>query len=218
MQVPPDLVSRARAGDPVAQDALVRDTWPHAYRICRSILRQEPLALDAAQDAMAQVLAHLPRLRVPDAFPGWFYRIAVHAAYTVARDERRHGAFGGSVTSGEGPPKGAPDAAGDTFLAGPRSGQAPDPMGAVDEALDLADAVGRLREPLRTVFLLSYHAGLTSRDIGEILHIPPGTVRYRLAVARDVLSKALDDPQAARVDRAQPDGTDPLRREGGTEP
>lgn len=46
------------------------------------------------------------------------------------------------------------------------------------------EAVGRLPDDLRSVLLLHLVGQLNSAEIGELLDIPAGTVRYRISLAR----------------------------------
>ncbi len=195
MELPQELVLRARQGDLEARDALVTAVWPHAYRIALSILRREDLALDAAQEAVARLLVHLQGLRNTEAFPAWFFRLTANASYTLLRQERpgdsrlMHRAEG-LVRSSEEPGIRTSDA---VVGSGPRRApQEEDTMAGVDLAVDLKQALADLREPFRTTFLLAFGEGLTSREVGQVLGIPPGTVRYRLTVARRLLVGWLD--------------------------
>jgi RNA polymerase sigma-70 factor, ECF subfamily len=61
------------------------------------------------------------------------------------------------------------------------------------ERLALLDAAIRsLPEDLRVTLAMATAGGLTSRQIGEALGEPAGTVRYRLSQARKQLAAALD--------------------------
>jgi RNA polymerase sigma-70 factor (ECF subfamily) len=53
-------------------------------------------------------------------------------------------------------------------------------------------AIRRLPEDLRVTLSMATAGGLTSRQIGEALGEPAGTVRYRLSQARKQLAAALD--------------------------
>jgi RNA polymerase sigma-70 factor (ECF subfamily) len=53
-------------------------------------------------------------------------------------------------------------------------------------------AIRRLPEELRVILSMATAGGLTSRQIGEALGEPAGTVRYRLSQARKQLAAALD--------------------------
>ncbi|MBN1400784.1 MAG: sigma-70 family RNA polymerase sigma factor [Anaerolineae bacterium] len=61
------------------------------------------------------------------------------------------------------------------------------------QALDLEAAIAHLPEELRAVLAMRYAGGLTSAEIGEALGCPAGTVRYRLAEARQRLAEMLGD-------------------------
>jgi RNA polymerase sigma-70 factor, ECF subfamily len=53
-------------------------------------------------------------------------------------------------------------------------------------------AIRRLPEDQRVILSMATVGGLTSREIGEALGEPAGTVRYRLSLARKQLAAALD--------------------------
>jgi RNA polymerase sigma-70 factor, ECF subfamily len=53
-------------------------------------------------------------------------------------------------------------------------------------------AIRRLPEDLRVVLSMATAGGLTSRQIGEVIGEPAGTVRYRLSQARKQLAATLD--------------------------
>jgi RNA polymerase sigma-70 factor (ECF subfamily) len=159
------LVRAAAAGDRRALDELVRALWPSAYKIAWSVLRNAVAAEDAAQDACAQVAANITRLRSAEAFTTWFYRIAVRAA---TRYRAR-------------PLDDLPEmAAGETA--------------SIEDRLDLGAQILRLPEPLRIALVLRYYFECNSTEIAAILGIPAGTVRFRLAGARERLRAALTAP------------------------
>jgi RNA polymerase sigma-70 factor (ECF subfamily) len=58
-------------------------------------------------------------------------------------------------------------------------------------------AIDRLSPKLAAVVVLRYPEGLSYDEIGEILGLPPGTVRSRLnrahAALREILGDRLDD-------------------------
>jgi RNA polymerase sigma-70 factor, ECF subfamily len=53
-------------------------------------------------------------------------------------------------------------------------------------------AIRRLPDDLRVTLSMATVGGMTSREIGEALGEPAGTVRYRLSLARKQLAAALD--------------------------
>ena len=84
------LVERAMHGDEEAFDALIERVGDQLHSVARRILRDPYLAEDAMQRALLDAWRFLPRLRDPERFEAWAYRLVVNACYTEARRERRH--------------------------------------------------------------------------------------------------------------------------------
>ncbi len=75
------LVEQARAGDDVAFAELVDLDGDLCYAIAYRILRDVERAQDAVQQAFLLAWRELPRLRDPDRFSPWLYRLVVNACY-----------------------------------------------------------------------------------------------------------------------------------------
>ena len=86
-----ELVTRAARGEHEAFDALVRFASNRLYGIAYRVLRDQYLAEDALQQALMTVWNELPRLRDPDRFDAWTYRLIVRAATAEARRAGRGG-------------------------------------------------------------------------------------------------------------------------------
>src|SRR6476646_2222268 len=87
-----DLVMRASGGDQVAFEALVRLSAGRLFATAYRILRDHHLAEDALQQTLATIWDELPRLRDPDRFDAWSYRVIVRAS--VAGPPRATGRAG----------------------------------------------------------------------------------------------------------------------------
>ena len=74
-----ELVRRAARGDHEAFDGLVRFASNRLYGIAYRILRDQYLAEDALQQTLMTIWNQLPRLRDPDRFDAWTYRLIVRA-------------------------------------------------------------------------------------------------------------------------------------------
>src|SRR3954453_18774946 len=85
-----ELVERAMHGDEGAFDALIGRVGDQLHSVARRILRDPYLAEDATQRALLEAWRNLPRLRDPDRFEAWLYRLLVNACHAEARHERRH--------------------------------------------------------------------------------------------------------------------------------
>src|ERR671918_773732 len=83
------LVERAMRGDEEAFDLLVERIGDGLHSVARRILRDTTLAQDATQQALLDAWRNLPRLRDPDRFEAWAYRLLVNACHAEARREGR---------------------------------------------------------------------------------------------------------------------------------
>src|SRR5215204_3744675 len=79
----------AARGETAAFEVLIRRSSDRLYAIAYRILRDQYLAEDAVQQVLVTIWDELPRLRDPDRFEAWTYRLVVRAAVAEARRERR---------------------------------------------------------------------------------------------------------------------------------
>jgi len=68
-----------------------------------------------------------------------------------------------------------------------------------DRILDIEQAIRRLPEELYRVLILQFVGQMNSTEIGELLEIPAGTVRYRLSKSRMQLRQELAQAQGEGV-------------------
>src|SRR2546423_12398379 len=80
-----ELVEAAQAGDSEAYDALMQRFQQMAYATAYRYLGDHHLAQDLVQEAGIEALLHLPQLREPAAFPGWFRQIVFRQCTRVLR-------------------------------------------------------------------------------------------------------------------------------------
>jgi RNA polymerase sigma-70 factor (ECF subfamily) len=158
------LIESARSGGD-ALERLITAVWPEAYRIAFSILRDQGLAEDAAQEACASIARSLPMLKQTETFRTWSYKVIVNHAITAAR--RR-------------PP---------TLTLGPLTDRAI--HFDQSDALDLYNALAALPIVQRGAIILHYYAGLNSSEIAAAMGLRSSTVRFHLMLARRALRKAL---------------------------
>lgn len=163
----------ARAGDRAALEALLRRHQPRVHALCRRMLGDDRDAEDATQEALVAVVRGLPRFDGRSAFGTWVHRVTVN----VCLDElRRRGRRPRTVpVDGHGP-----DGHARPEPADPRPG----PAELVTGRLPLDAALDRLPPEHRAAVVLRDLLGLDYATIAEILAIPPGTVRSRIARGR----------------------------------
>src|ERR1700730_8119460 len=80
-----ELVEAAQAGSSEAYDALVQRFQPMAYATAYRCLGDHHLAQDIVQEAVIEAFIHLPQLKNPLAFPGWFRQIVFRQCTRVLR-------------------------------------------------------------------------------------------------------------------------------------
>jgi RNA polymerase sigma-70 factor, ECF subfamily len=166
------LVERARSGDEDAFTQLVDLDGDRCFAIAYRILRDVDRAKDAVQQAFLLAWRELPRLRDPERYEVWLYRLLVNACYEEARRHKRW-TTRVRVLPLEGP-------------------AAPDPIASVDDR-DALDRAFRILSPEhRAVFVLHHHAGLPLTAIADAVGIPIGTVKSRLHHATRNLRAALE--------------------------
>jgi RNA polymerase sigma-70 factor, ECF subfamily len=123
----------------------------------------------------------LPRFDGRAAFTTWSYRVATNAALDELRRRGRR------------PTPGLPELDGRTLPATPASAI----EGLVADRLDVDAAVARLSEEFRAAVVLRDLCDLEYAEISEILGVPPGTVRSRIARGRGQLADLIGNPMPA---------------------
>jgi RNA polymerase sigma-70 factor (ECF subfamily) len=170
------LVVQAQEGDRDAIDQLVVRITDRLYAVAFRILRNEASAEDATQQALVAIWRQLPKLRDPDRFEAWAYRLLVHAAYAEHR-RRRHSPL---ETLGDG-------ATEDPFLS-------------VHHRDQLERGFARLSPEQRAVLVLQQYLSLSHEELADLLDITVGTVRSRLHGARQAMRAALEADARRSVD------------------
>jgi RNA polymerase sigma-70 factor (ECF subfamily) len=178
------LVARAKAGDEKAFATLVRLYRP---RICALALHLTGSASDAediAQDVFLKAYRALPAFEGRSQFFTWVYRMAVNRSLNARRDRSRRDRH--------------------TVLDDPRVDRAVavDAAGDPGKAAELRRTYARLLAALdglspaiRTTVVLVSLQELSYGEAAIILRCSPGTVAWRMHVARDHLRKALARPR-----------------------
>ncbi len=169
------LVERAGRGDHDAFAELVRGAITRLDQAARLILRDQELARDAVQDALVRAWHDLPRLRDPDRFDAWLYRLTTNACLDIARRRRRR------PIEVEITPLDDPSVADSSAAFADRQ--------VVDAAMRRLDVASR------AVVVLHYFLGLPLTEVAATLGIPLGTVKSRLHRAlREMRADVLIEP------------------------
>ncbi len=179
-------VAAAQAGDRVALERLLRDHQPQIHAVCRRITGNDADALDATQEALIAIVRGLPRFDGRARFSTWAYRVATNTCLDELRRRRRR------------PVVVSPDREGST---GEPVDQRPGPTDGVADRLDIDAALADLPLDFRAAVVLRDLCQLDYAEIAEVLEIPAGTVRSRIARGRALLADRLAGNQTDPAER-----------------
>jgi RNA polymerase sigma-70 factor (ECF subfamily) len=201
-----ELVAAWRHGNPDALEALLGRHYDRLHALCRRVLGNEQDAQDATQEALIAIVRGLSNFDGRSAFSTWAYRVATNSAIDEMRRRGRRPvpgldeARGADVSSDSGP---STAAALKAWV---------DPIEAMAARFDVDTALQQLPEEQRTAVVLRDLLDLDYAEIAEVLAIPIGTVRSRIARGRVAIGALL-------AVRNEEDDSAPIRafREARTE-
>jgi RNA polymerase sigma-70 factor (ECF subfamily) len=178
-------VSAAQAGDRDALDQLLRRHYDRVHAVCRRITGNDADAADASQEALIAIVRGLPRFDGRAAVSTWIYRVATNASLDELRRRRRRPLA--VVDDGTGAHE-------------PSDTGAELPIEMYADRLAIDEALAALPEEFRVPLVLRDVGDLDYREIAEVLDIPVGTVKSRIARGRAAAAAHL-----SRGDGNQPD-------------
>ena len=174
---------REAAGE-AAFAALVARHGPMVMGVCRQLLGDAQHAEDTFQAVFLVLARRASSIRDPDLLGNWLYGVAIRSA-RCARQQigRRRRREEGATMGGSGP--------GSYDLSAPTAPPADWPAIDREQAEAIHGEVDRLPRAFRLAVVLCYFEGLTLDDAARRLRCPAGTVRSRLARAREKLKIGL---------------------------
>jgi RNA polymerase sigma-70 factor (ECF subfamily) len=143
-------------------------------RVCRSILRDDHLGADAAQETFVRLWQRITSGRRPEQSPAWLRRVAVSTSLDLVRRRRP-----GAQDVAESAARVSSDAR--RPQAGPRAPETS--VHATELAERFETALAELPEGQRTVFLLRHAGELTLAEVAETLDLALPTVKTQFARA-----------------------------------
>lgn len=169
----PGLVARVRAGEASAFDELARLHLGRVFAIVYRVLGQREDAEDVTQEVFLAVLEKIDTYDPRRPFAPWIHRIAMNRAINArkARGLRRTDEIPESAAA----PGDEPDVA----------------AAKAEERERLARAMLELPERQRLIVRLFDLEGFSSVEIGSMLGMADGTVRWHLHQARERLRRVL---------------------------
>jgi RNA polymerase sigma-70 factor (ECF subfamily) len=167
---------QAQSGDRAALDRLLQAIQARLYGYLVSLVHDEHLAMDLLQDVFVIVIQKLRWLREPGAFLAWVYRIASREAFRALRKRRRLEECHETDQLSEAV---AAEVAEEKF----------DPE-MIERIPDLLDQVSPAS---RVVLSVHYLHEMSLSEVADILELPPGTTKARLAYGLQVLRRRLNE-------------------------
>ena len=171
----PGLVVRIQRGDRAAFDALARRYARRAFVVAYRILRHTQDAEDLVQDAFIAALCGIGSFDSARPFGPWFFRIVVNRALNAANARSARDRYATLFD-------GRNDHATDADV---------DPAERSEIRTRFQRAIDTLPRRQRRIVELSDVHGHSSAEIGEMLDLPRGTVRWHLHRARKTLRVTL---------------------------
>jgi RNA polymerase sigma-70 factor (ECF subfamily) len=162
---------------------LVRRWEGPIQRLCARMAGDTHRGEDLAQETFARVFARRKDYQPNGRFSTWLWRIALNLCYDELRRRQRReessldDALGGTMTDLA--TLAAPEAGPDRTLAEQERGQM------------VRQALNQLPETYRTVLVLRHYESLKFGEIADVLAVPEGTVKSRMAEALTRMSRLL---------------------------
>lgn len=169
-----DLIARIKSGDRTAFEAIVKRYQDRIYNLCLYMLKDRQNAQEAAQDVFVKAFRNLENFQPRASLYTWLYRISINTSIDHLRKLP-------SATAADG------------ALTGLSSG-APSPercLEAKETTAVVQNALQELSPELRAAIVLREMEGLAYDEIAATLHISIGTVKSRIARAREALHRLL---------------------------
>jgi len=164
------LIRQAQSADLQSFEALYRLHVDRVYGICLRMTGNKTEAEDCAQEAFIQAWNKLDKFRGDSQFSTWLHRIAVNTVLGRMRKSKREQ---------------------DRITA---VGDVTPPLletGDTGDMRDLSEAVDRLPEGARHVFVLHAVYGYSHEEAGDMLGIASGTSKAQLHRAKRLLAQQL---------------------------
>ena len=164
------LIKQAKRLNTRAFEQLYKRHVDRVYAICLRMTGNVSEAEDCAQEAFIQAWGKLEKFRGDSAFSTWLHRIAVNAVLGRMRKSKREQ---------------------DRIMAATELNTRTLETGDSGVMKDLSEAIDRLPEGARHVFVLHAVYGYSHGEAGEMLGIAAGTSKAQLHRAKRLLAQQL---------------------------
>jgi len=182
-----ELIERFVAGDESAFESLVHQHASKAYQIAFGLLGNKSDAEEVVQDAFLKVFKNLNKFRGDSSFTTWLYRIVTNLSRNKYHWHRRRGANSNiSISNNYGSGNEL-----QTDMEIPDERLAPNKtIESRETRMKLTNAINKLPDKLKEVIVLRHIEDMSYAGIANLIKCELGTVKSRLARAREALKVA----------------------------
>lgn len=195
MQNEEALIRRAAEGDERAFEEILRTYEKQVYNLCLRMTNNADDAYDLSQESFIKVWRSLGDYQFQSSFSTWLYRLVRNTCIDHLRRQKRQKTVSLTVQSDEEEPE--------ELLIPDLSPLPQDVVEEHERQTVIADAIARLPDDYREILQLRAGQELGYEEIAEILGIKVGTVKSRLARAREQLRKNLKDGNFFDLDSSE---------------
>jgi RNA polymerase sigma-70 factor (ECF subfamily) len=182
------LVDRFKEGDEAAFNEMVSRYWDRIYGMVHQLLRNQQDAEEVTQDAFIRAHRGLANFRGESAFSTWLYQIATNLArnrywYWWRRKRDKTVSFDQPVSEDN------PTLLSEVFST---EMSTPGDITVTQELVDhIAVGMEKISAKHREILILRNVKNMAYEEIAEVLNISVGTVKSRIARARESLRDAI---------------------------
>jgi len=178
-----ELIARAKAGDDEAFAQLMRDNEKRIYNLTLRMTENPEDAMDLAQEAFLNAWRGLKFFKGDSAFSTWVYRLASNACIDHLRRKKRRQDIDLPMPADE-EDDSQPDIPDERF-------QPEQELERQELRRAVANGLEQLSDEHRQVLVMREINGLSYQEIADVLDLEAGTVKSRIARARNSLRKIL---------------------------
>ena len=178
------LVQKAQQGDQKALNELLQHWYPKIYHFAKKYFADHDLAMEATQQCFVSVFKQIKKLKDPDSFRYWIYKIATNYCHNEERKLKKGKVF--SIFRSEGKTQAA-------HMPSKARHSNPEQSFQSEEMGELVQkALKTIPDEQRVVLIMKEYEGLKFREIAEILKVSENTVKSRLYYGLKALKKTFE--------------------------
>ncbi|MEM6736852.1 MAG: sigma-70 family RNA polymerase sigma factor [Bacteroidota bacterium] len=181
------LISRAQKGDEKAFNQLVNYWYKRIYNYVLKYCAEEDLATDLAQKTFIAVFKNLKKLKNPDSFKPWIYRIATNFCHEEARRQARN-KMHAIAQNPEEEKHTSNQAIAESRMFNPERSFQQTELEKI-----IFKHISELPDEQRSVVLMKEYDGFKFHEIAEALSTSENTVKTRLYRGLKFLKKRLEE-------------------------